>query len=322
MNGILKKTKPDITKTENNKKVKFRKLTLEEEGVIVNKGTEAPFSGEYERESREGTYYCKRCNLPLYNSKDKFDARCGWPSFDQEIPGAVKRIPDSDGERIEIECSRCGAHLGHVFEGEGFTKKNVRHCVNSISMTFVPKASTPDSKKGSMQTKTIALGGGCFWCTEAVFSMFPGISKVEPGYAGGKSKNPTYREVCGGETGHAEVLKIEYNPETMPLEKLLEIFFAMHDPTTPNRQGADSGSQYRSIILYSDDDQRKAAEDCIKRISEDYKKPIVTEIKRLDAFYPSEEYHKNYYKKNPLQPYCLLVISPKVNKIKKEFGLG
>ena len=189
-------------------------------------------------------------------------------------------------------------------------------------MVFVPKAANADGKNRPTTTKTIVFGGGCFWCTEAVFSMFPGIIKVEPGYSGGKSKNPTYKEVCSGETGHAEVLRIEYNPETIPLEKLLEIFFAMHDPTTPNRQGADQGSQYRSVILYSEDEQQRAAESYIKRISGDYKKPIVTEIKKLDVFYPSEEYHKNYYKKNPLQPYCLLVINPKINKIKKEFGLG
>ncbi len=119
---------------------KWRKLTRAEEGVIVHKGTERPFSGEYETNSRPGTYSCKRCGAPLYRSEDKFDARCGWPSFDQEILGSVRRLPDPDGERVEIECARCGAHLGHVFEGEGFTPRNVRHCVNSISMVFTPKS--------------------------------------------------------------------------------------------------------------------------------------------------------------------------------------
>lgn len=119
--------------------MKLNKLTPEEEEVIVNKGTEAPFSGEYEKNTRKGMYVCRRCDAPLYRSEDKFDAHCGWPSFDQEIKGAVKRLPDSDGMRTEIQCARCGAHLGHVFEDERFTEKNVRHCVNSISMKFIPK---------------------------------------------------------------------------------------------------------------------------------------------------------------------------------------
>ena len=124
---------------EGSKDIKLNKLTKEEEDVIVRKGTERPFSGEYETETREGIYVCRRCNAPLYRSEDKFDARCGWPSFDQEIKGAVKRVPDADGMRVEIQCARCGAHLGHVFEGEHFTEKNTRHCVNSISMKFIPK---------------------------------------------------------------------------------------------------------------------------------------------------------------------------------------
>jgi len=126
--------------------MKMNKLTPEEERVIVHKGTELPFTGEYENNFKSGIYVCRRCETPLYRSADKFDARCGWPSFDQEIKGAVKRIPDPDGVRIEIECAKCGAHLGHVFEGEGFTEKNTRHCVNSISLKFIPDKDVKDGK--------------------------------------------------------------------------------------------------------------------------------------------------------------------------------
>ncbi len=169
------------------------------------------------------------------------------------------------------------------------------------------------------KNKTIVLGGGCFWCTEAVFKMFKGVVKTAPGYAGGTTKDPTYEQVCSGRTGHAEVLKVEYDSEVAGLEKILEIFFASHDPTTVNQQGADMGSQYRSIILYTDEKDRKVIEAYIKSIAGNFKKPIATEVKKLGAFYPSEDYHRDYYKNNPLQPYCMLVIRPKVAKIRKEF---
>jgi peptide-methionine (S)-S-oxide reductase len=170
-------------------------------------------------------------------------------------------------------------------------------------------------------TKKIAFGGGCFWCTEAVFKMFKGVVKTTPGYAGGTTKNPTYEEVCSGTTGHAEVIMVEYDPGAVSLEKLLDVFFKMHDPTSVNRQGADVGSQYRSIILYTEEQQKKMIDEYIDMIALKFDKDIVTEVKALDAFYPAEDYHKNYYKNNPAQPYCAIVIRPKIEKIKKEFGV-
>lgn len=172
------------------------------------------------------------------------------------------------------------------------------------------------------KTETIVFGGGCFWCTEAVFQMFDGVKRTQPGYAGGTKKNPTYEEVCTGTTGHAEVLLVEYDPKTVTLEKLLEVFFTMHDPTLLNRQGADVGTQYRSIVLYNTDEQKEKVIKAIKEEQKKYSNDIVTEVKKLDGFYPAEDYHKDYYNNNKANPYCLLVIRPKINKVKKEFGLG
>jgi peptide-methionine (S)-S-oxide reductase len=151
--------------------------------------------------------------------------------------------------------------------------------------------------------------------------MIEGVVKTMPGYAGGTTKNPTYEEVCSGDTGHVEVLQVEYDPKIVALDKLLDVFFTMHDPTTIDRQGADVGSQYRSIILYTSDEQKRGAENFIKGIQKNFGKPIVTEVKKLDKFYPAESYHKDYYDKNKINPYCMFVVKPKVDKVKKKFGL-
>ncbi len=169
------------------------------------------------------------------------------------------------------------------------------------------------------QTETAYLGGGCFWCIEAVFKDVKGVIETYPGYAGGHKENPTYKEVCTGETGHAEVVKISYDPNRISYETLLKIFFAVHDPTTLNRQGNDVGTQYRSLILYTTPTQKQIAEKVLKEAQKVYDKPIVTEIVSLEKFYPAEEYHKDYYQKNPNQGYCRFVISPKVNKFRKQF---
>jgi len=174
--------------------------------------------------------------------------------------------------------------------------------------------------KDKRVNETIVFGGGCFWCIEAVFSMINGVVDVTPGYAGGKTENPTYEQVCAGGTGHAEVVKIEYEPQKVSLQTLFEIFFTIHNPTSLNRQGNDIGTQYRSIILYYSQYQKEKAETFIKKIQGNFDKPIVTEIKKLEHFYPAEPYHEKYYIKNPKQPYCQIVIAPKVEKAKKKFN--
>jgi len=286
----------DQNKTE---KVTFKKLSPEEERVIVHKGTEMPYTGKYDKFFEKGTYKCKRCGAPLYRSEAKFNSGCGWPSFDDEIPGAVKRVPDADGRRTEIVCANCGAHLGHVFEGEQFTPKNTRHCVNSISLEFVPDEAT------AVQTKKAYFAGGCFWGVEYHFEKLPGVIKAESGYMGGHKPNPTYQDVCYTDTGHLEVVEVTYDPTKVDFETLAKLFFEIHDPTQANGQGPDIGSQYLSAIFYNDEKEKETAQKLIGILKE---KGYNVATKLLPAkehpFYRAEEYHQDYYDKHHKQPYC------------------
>lgn len=171
-------------------------------------------------------------------------------------------------------------------------------------------------------TEVAVFGGGCFWCTEAVFDELRGVISVMPGYAGGSVKNPTYEQVCSGRTGHAEVIRVEYDPGQIAYRDLLTVFFATHDPTTLNRQGNDVGTQYRSIVLYASDEQKRDAEQFIKELNDSsvFGQPVVTEVKPLSEFYEAEEYHRKYYENNSYQPYCQVVISPKLHKLHKQFS--
>ena len=278
-------------------KLQYFDLTKGESNVINNKGTEAPFTGKYVKNKESGTYLCKKCGAALYWSSDKFESDCGWPSFDDEIKGAVNRFPDVDGMRTEIECANCGAHLGHVFTGERLTSKNVRHCVNSVSLDFVPAHLEPG------RYGMAVFAGGCFWGVEYFLQKAPGVLSVTSGYTGGHVKNPTYKEVCTGNTGHAEAVKIIYNPEKTSYETLLRLFLEIHDPTQTGRQGPDIGDQYRSAIFYMNDDQKQIAEKCLNILkSKGYN--IVTELTEATEFYPAEGYHQDYYFNNGKVPYC------------------
>lgn len=305
---------------EKEKKESWNPLTPEEEWVIVHKGTERPFTGKYENFDGKGTYVCKRCNAPLYRSDDKFHSGCGWPSFDDEIPGAVKRLPDPDGRRTEIVCARCGGHLGHVFHGEGFTPKNTRHCVNSISLNFIPAESAAqeaqadgaettasqaagESETTAPATETAVFASGCFWGTEAMFQNEKGVLSTRVGYTGGTKPNPTYREVCSGTTGHAEALEVVFDPRQTTYEVLARRFFETHDPTQVNRQGPDVGEQYRSAIFYQNEEQKKTAEKLIAELQQKGLK-VATQVVPAQTFWPAEEYHQRYYEKTGKQPYC------------------
>ncbi len=172
-----------------------------------------------------------------------------------------------------------------------------------------------------MNTESIVLGGGCFWCIEAVFDLLDGVMSATSGYAGGITPNPTYKEVSGGLTGHAEVVRVEYDPQAATLEEVLDLFFQVHDPTTPNRQGADAGTQYRSIILYTSEEQGKRVEEYVERIRGASTRPIVTQLKPLDRFYPAEDYHQKYFEKNPGAGYCRAVVAPKVERAARKLGM-
>jgi peptide methionine sulfoxide reductase msrA/msrB len=272
-------------------------LTKEESTVIDKKGTEYPFTGKFEKFNEKGTYVCKKCGAALYYSDDKFDARCGWPSFDDEIPGAVKRLIDQDGIRTEILCANCGAHLGHVFTGEKLTEKNTRHCVNSISLDFIPA----HVKAGRYGTAIFA--GGCFWGVEYFMQRAAGVISVTSGYTGGWVKNPSYKEVCTGRTGHAEAVKIVYDPNKTSYEKLLKLFLEIHDPTQTGRQGPDIGEQYRSEIFYLNDEQKLLAEKYLK-ILDDKGYKVTTAVTKASEFYNAEDYHQDYYFNNGKTPYC------------------
>ncbi len=292
-----------------------KQLTPEEERVIVHKGTERPFSGKYNEHFEKGVYTCKRCGTELFESSSKFRSDCGWPSFDEQIPGRVKWQPDPDGRRTEVICANCGAHLGHVFLGEGYTEKNTRYCVNSISMDFIPAeqraqkadrgtVSNPQSAIRNPQSLGRAIfASGCFWGTEYYMQRAPGVISTTVGFTGGHVAHPTYKQVCTGQTGHAESVEIIYDPSKTSYEQLAKLFFETHDFTQWNRQGPDIGPQYRSAIFYLNDEQKQIAERLVQQLRQ-MGYDVKTEITKAGPFWPAEDYHQDYYNKTGKTPYC------------------
>ncbi|MEN8207924.1 MAG: bifunctional methionine sulfoxide reductase B/A protein [Candidatus Fermentibacteria bacterium] len=277
--------------------MEYRNLTPEEEYVILHGGTESPFTGEYVDTFENGVYTCRRCGVPLFMSDSKFSAHCGWPAFDLAIEGAVETRPDRDGRRTEILCASCGGHLGHVFTGEGFTERNTRHCVNSISMDFI----------SADRIGTVFFAGGCFWGTENAFEHTSGVLDARSGYMGGSTNDPSYSEVCSGVTGHAETVRVLYDSSVVSFRELAVMFFEIHDPSQINRQGPDTGTQYRSAVFYTSNEQLAILEELVQTL-ENRGYEVATELTPAGDFWPAEEYHQNYYDKNGVGTTCYMRI--------------
>jgi peptide methionine sulfoxide reductase msrA/msrB len=275
---------------------KTASLTPVTRRIICDKATEYPNTGTYNSVTTQGTYLCRRCGLALFRSENKFNSGCGWPSFDDDIPGAVKQEPDRDGQRTEILCARCDAHLGHVFNGEFFTHKNLRHCVNSASLDFVADNQVLD-------TEEAIVAGGCFWGVEYFLRQIPGVLRVESGYTGGHTLAPTYKQICNGNTGHYEAVRVIYDRNKTDYNHVVKCFFESHDPTQRTGQGPDLGQQYQSAIFYFNQEQQIEAESLIQ-VLRMRGFQVVTRLIEAQPFWPAEDYHQEYYIKHRKTPYC------------------
>ena len=275
--------------------------------VACEAGTERAFTGSLLETKDEGTYVCVVCGLPLFSSTSKFESGCGWPSYFEPIDPehTVFLVDDSHGMiRTEVQCARSGTHLGHVFD-DGPPPTGKRFCINSASLLFIPKGEPipslrdPNPPEAASEPGIATFGAGCFWGVESTFRQVTGVTDAQVGYSGGTVRDPSYEQVCGGKTGHAEAIEVKFDPEKVSYAELLDVFFSCHDPTQLNRQGPDVGSQYRSAIFFHNESQYFAALSAIDRLqlSGRLPRPVATELTEAAPFYRAEEYHQRYFEK-------------------------